>query len=253
MAQTDRVRAQILNRAHLILSSEGLQALQVSRISRECKISKSTFYHHFSSKKELLDRMREGGDIDPVEVRSMQDRIVATAVEEFSKHTFQDIDMGDIAKAVGITRSSLYRYFVSKEELLVASIQSEQDRRVRTLEKLKQETDDPAVFFELFMDYFDRYANDPYTSLLYATMIYYSKSNVRIKEGFDRLREYTVKLLEDNLESGKRKGIFRQDADSATYAQMFFSLMSGMNIHSPSSFGSVSRHFLEMLNREVGI
>lgn len=253
MAQTDALRTRILDSANLILSNEGIQALQISRISRECKISKSTFYQHFASKEELLDSIREGGEIDPIEMRSMQDRIVATAVEEFSKHTFQDIDMGDIAKAVGITRSSLYRYFVSKEELLVASIQSEQDRRVRVLEKLKQDTDDPAIFFELFMDYFDRYANDPYTSLLYATMIYYSKSNARIKEGFDRLREYTVKLLENKLEEGKRKGIFKQDTDSATYAQMFFSLMSGMNIHSPSSFGVVSRQFVEMLNREIGI
>jgi len=109
---------------------------------------------------------------------------------------------------------------------------------------LKQEADDPSIFFERFIDYFDRYANDSYTSLLYATMIYYSKRNDRIKEGFDRLREYTVRLLEDNLEEGKRKGIFKQDTDSATYAQMFFSLMSGMNIHSPSSFGAVSRQFL---------
>lgn len=253
MDQTDIVRVQILDSANLILSKEGLQALQVSRISRECKISKSTFYQHFASKKELLDSIREAGEIDPYEIRSIQDRIVATALEEFSKQTFQDIDMGDIAKAVGITRSSLYRYFVSKEELLVASIQSEQDRRFRILEKLKQEAADPSIFFERFIDYFDRYANDSYTSLLYATMIYYSKRNDRIKEGFDCLREYTVRLLEDNLEEGKRKGIFKQDTDSATYAQMFFSLMSGMNIHSPSSFGAVSRQFLEMLNREIGI
>lgn len=56
------------------------------------------------------------------------------------------------------------------------------------------------------MNYFDRYANDPNTSHLYATMIYYSKHNAQVKDGFDRLREYTVKLLQDNLEEGKQRG-----------------------------------------------
>ncbi|MDQ0087644.1 AcrR family transcriptional regulator [Paenibacillus anaericanus] len=253
MTHNESVREQILESANHIMNNEGVQALRISRIVSECKISKSTFYQHFSSKEELFDTIRDRGEIDLAEIRSMQNRIVAAAVEEFSKHTFRDIDMEDIARAAGITRSSLYRYFSNKEELLVASIHNEQDRRVQTLENLRKESDDPPLFFELFMNYFDRYANDPNTSHLYATMIYYSKHNAQVKDGFDRLREYTVRLLQDNLEEGKRRGMYKQDADSGVYAQMFFSVMSGINIHSPSTFSSVSRHFLEMMNREIGI
>lgn len=246
-------KTRILSFASHTIQSQGTKALSISQIAKECKISKSTFYAYFASKEELLLQLKSESDIDHGELQSIKERIISTAIEELSKHSFQDIEMEDIAKSAGINRSSIYRYYSNKEDLLVASIQNELENRERVLEKLKEGEDDPIAFIEQYMEYFFEYANNPYTSLLYATMIYYSKKNERIKESFSRLREYTVRLLTDHFEEGKRKGIFKDGFDSFVYSQMFFSVMSGINIHSPESFLDISQKFLELLYKEIRV
>jgi AcrR family transcriptional regulator len=233
-----------------IIAECGVKSLSVSKIAAQCKMSKSTFYKMFSSKKELMMYLSEE-DNNSSEFLSIKEKIITTAIKEFSKNTFNEIDMASIAELAGINRSSIYRYFANKEELLEVSILNELKNRKKYIEAIKNNESDPLVFVDKYMDYFDSYANNDYTSLLYATMIYYSKNNIKIKEYFDSLREYTVMALVNNFEDGKKKGIFKDNFDSITTSQMFFAVMSGMNVYLPSSFLYVSRKFLDMLYSEI--
>jgi AcrR family transcriptional regulator len=50
-----------------------------------------------------------------------QERIVlATAIALFSQRGYAEVSMGDIAEAVGLARTSLYRYFPDKDHILLA-------------------------------------------------------------------------------------------------------------------------------------
>lgn len=242
----------ILKCAKNIIAENGVKGLSVSKIVSQCKMSKSTFYKVFSSKEELMKNL-SGEDNNYSEFLSIKEKIIATAIKEFSKNTFNEIDMNSIAEAADINRSSIYRYFANKEELLEASIINELENRKKYIESIKNKESDPLVFIDKYMEYFDSYANNDYTSLLYATMIYYSKNNKKIKKYFDNLREYTVMALVENFEDGKKKGLFKSSFDSITISQMFFAVMSGMNIYLPSNFMYVSRKFLDMLYNDIKI
>lgn len=242
----------ILKCAKNIIAENGVKGLSVSKIVSQCKMSKSTFYKVFSSKEELMKNL-SGEDNNSSEFLSIKEKIIATAIKEFSKNTFNEIDMNSIAEAADINRSSIYRYFANKEELLEASIIDELENRKKYIESIKNKESDPLVFIDKYMEYFDSYANNDYTSLLYATMIYYSKNNKKIKKYFDNLREYTVMALVENFEDGKKKGLFKNNFESLTISQMFFAVMSGMNIYLPSNFMYVSRKFLDMLYNDIKI
>jgi AcrR family transcriptional regulator len=49
-----------------------------------------------------------------------QDLILKTAAELFAEHGFGQVSINDIGYAAGVTGPAIYRYFASKEELLVS-------------------------------------------------------------------------------------------------------------------------------------
>ncbi|MCH3963677.1 MAG: TetR/AcrR family transcriptional regulator [Clostridium sp.] len=243
-------RSKILKCSKKIINDCGIKFLSVDRIVKECRISKSTFYDNFYSKQKLLESLKMEAD-DKLEYKPIKDKIVSAAIQEFSTNTFNETNMDIIAQKIGINRSSIYRYFSNKEELLEASVANEMKNRKKILGSIKNRKYDPIVFIEKYIEYFDSYANDKYTNLLFATMIYYSKDNQNVKESFGKLRKYSVDLLADNFEEGKRKKIFKKNFDSVLKAQMLFSVMAGMHIHCPEKFSVVTHDLLKMLYKEI--
>lgn len=246
----DDNRYKILECSKRIVSDCGVKFLSVDKIVKECRISKSTFYNNFYSKKELLESLKLEID-DKLECESIKDKIVSAAIQEFSTNTFSEINMDIIARRIGINRSSIYRYFSNKEELLEASVVNEMKNRRKVIGSIKDRKYDPILFIEKYIEYFDSYANDKYTNLLFATMIYYSKNNQNVKVSFGKLREYSVNLLVDNFEDGKRKKIFKENFDSVLISEMLFSVMAGMHIHCPEKFSTITHEFLKIIYKVI--
>jgi AcrR family transcriptional regulator len=55
-------------------------------------------------------------------VRQQKDRILQAASELFRRRGYRATDLGDIAEAVGLARNSLYRYYRSKDHILLDCI-----------------------------------------------------------------------------------------------------------------------------------
>ncbi|MBV4425544.1 TetR/AcrR family transcriptional regulator [Clostridium tyrobutyricum] len=248
----DKNRVKILKCSKEIVDTYGLKKLSIDNIVKKCKMSKTTFYNSFSSKRELIQNLdKEIGN--KLEHQSIKDKIISVAIQELSKNTFNEINMDFIAQKIGINRSSIYRYFSNKEELLEASIINEMKNRKTRLGSIKSKKYNPILFIEKYIEYFDVYANNKYTNLLFATMIYYSKNNLNIKKSFDELRKYSVKLLADNFEEGKKIGIFIKNFNSFSTGQMLFSVMAGMNIHCPKRFSIIAHEFLNILYEKIKV
>lgn len=86
-------------------------------------------------------------------VRHQRDAILDAAAALFVAHGFTHTDYAEIAGAVGLARNSLYRYFGSKEDILVAWFERElEPARAHTREILA--LDAPAVErIEHWIDY----------------------------------------------------------------------------------------------------
>jgi AcrR family transcriptional regulator len=58
----------------------------------------------------------------PAPASSGRERIVHAAIELFYRHGFQAVGIDQILQAVGVTKTTFYKHFESKDDLLVAAI-----------------------------------------------------------------------------------------------------------------------------------
>ena len=80
---------------------------------------------------------------------TQRERIIEQAANMFAEQGIKSIRMDDIAKALGVSKRTLYELFEDKEELLYHSIRFMQRRRMTTIEaEMKENRDTLAYLFE---------------------------------------------------------------------------------------------------------
>jgi AcrR family transcriptional regulator len=67
--------------------------------------------------------------------RERRGRIVASALRLFSDHAYDSVQMDDVAREAGVAKPTLYRYFGSKEELFLASLEEALGELERAVEQ----------------------------------------------------------------------------------------------------------------------
>lgn len=251
MKKSDLSKEKILKYASEVIDKEGVRSLTVTKIVNNCKISKSTFYKHFSSKEDLISKIKSSSNKSEADFYSIREEIIQKAIEEFSKNAFEKIDIDTIAKAVGLKRSSIYRYFSSKEELLEVSLKNEIINRKRLEEYLKSIPYDPVIFMEKLFDYGIMFYNKKYNNLMFYNALHYSKINNNIKEILDDLWRQTIKLIEDIFQRGKEEGLLKKDIDSRALAQMTLSYIGGLAIFSYEHYNDLGKKFIKLLFRDI--
>lgn len=70
--------------------------------------------------------------------KEKEDRIREAAVTVFSREGFHNARMEAVAREAGVAVGTIYNYFASKEDLLLAIFQAEFEERIRFYEKLQQ-------------------------------------------------------------------------------------------------------------------
>jgi AcrR family transcriptional regulator len=90
-------------------------------------------------------------------------RLVHAAIELFYRHGFQAVGIDQIITAAGVTKTTFYKHFESKDDLLVAAIRQrdewEMQAWVEAVEKLAG--DDPRGQLLAFFDVLDIWFNAP--------------------------------------------------------------------------------------------
>ncbi len=92
-----------------------------------------------------------------------RERLVAIAIELFYRQGFSAVGIDQILDAAGVTKSTFYKHFESKDDLMVAAVQRRDEwesaawmRAVRAVAG-----DDPAKQLLAFFDVMDQWFNDP--------------------------------------------------------------------------------------------
>lgn len=76
-------------------------------------------------------------------LRQQTERILDAARWSFAENGYRSTDLGRIAKRTGLARNSLYRYFPSKDHILVAVLQREMAPYVERSNALERDFPDP--------------------------------------------------------------------------------------------------------------
>ncbi|MCK0173600.1 MULTISPECIES: TetR/AcrR family transcriptional regulator [Mycobacteriaceae] len=96
----------------------------------------------------------------PPESPSARDRILATAYDLFTRRGIRDVGVDEVVDRAGVAKTTLYRHFPSKDELVIAFLA--QREQVWTVEMVDRQShrraDDPEgrllAIFDVFDDWF---------------------------------------------------------------------------------------------------
>src|SRR4051794_25429136 len=93
-----------------------------------------------------------------------RERLVAAAVELFYRHGFGAIGVDRVIEAAGVTKTTFYKHFESKDDLMVAAVKRRDEWEAiawdRAVRKLAGD-DDPAGQLLAMLDVMDLWFNDP--------------------------------------------------------------------------------------------
>src|SRR5206468_8505328 len=82
----------------------------------------------------------------PEPPRTGRERLVATAVELFYRHGFAAVGVDQVIRAAGVTKTTFYKHFEGKDDLMVAAVERRDDWESRAWDRAvrKLAGDDPA-------------------------------------------------------------------------------------------------------------
>ncbi len=137
---------------------------------------------------EMKDRVKE----------VKRDFIIEIAKDLFFEKGYENTSIDEIAKSAGMSKSTLYTYFLSKEEILIrvfvlVAIDSEQDY----IDAVNQETTGYEKLFAYSLAIYKCYESQPGYLKLYDIA-------VRVLRGSPELGESTTEM---SINSGRRTGV----------------------------------------------
>ena len=83
-----------------------------------------------------------------IEPPSIEQRLLAAALEAATIHGINKLAMGDVARRAGLSRQTLYRYFPSKDTLVAAVVADETQQLIEQVVSAAVSTDDPQASLE---------------------------------------------------------------------------------------------------------
>ena len=99
----------------------------------------------------------------PAAPRTGRERLVAAAVELFYRHGFAAVGIDRVLSEAGVTKTTFYKHFESKDDLMVAAVQRRDEWESQAWERAvrKLAGDDPARQLLAMLDVMDIWFNDP--------------------------------------------------------------------------------------------
>ena len=149
----------------------------------------------------------------------LKERIYETAFQQFMQVGFSGVTMDRIARSCGIGKATLYKYFASKEKLLLDCIDYYTEKLGAEMENILA---DPSLS-----------PQSKATGFVAPVVRFVSRINgsvalqdIRrnVPEAYEKINENRRKLIFANIvrivEEGKRSGVFRDDINSSLVAHI---------------------------------
>jgi AcrR family transcriptional regulator len=140
-----------------------------------------------------------------------QIKILEVAEKLFGEHGFDGTSIRDISKKANINIAMISYYFGSKELLLEALIKYKTSGIKEQLESLSEEKLEPVAKMNKLIELYINRIN--YNKGIYRIMHFElsSKKNSTIFDYFTDLKKANLKSLEQIIQEGQAKGVFRKE------------------------------------------
>lgn len=154
-------------------------------------------------------------------------QILDGAATCFARRGFHQATMKDICEAVALSPGSLYRYFRSKDDIVVALIEEERKQTAALLDALGREPDLIDGFRNLLRTVFDA-LNDSATHAIHAEVTAEALRNPAVRDRVRAGEEATVSQLAATLQAAQRKKAVAGELDARTTAEVIVAIVDGL-------------------------
>jgi len=153
--------------------------------------------------------------------------ILDAALRTFVKRGYPKTKVAEIASEAGVAEGTLYNYFPSKEDLLLALFDEKWNAIIHEVKSKINRLDDPNKKLKaIFSSVVRMFRKNRQLAEIF--MIDIKQSSIFLNNyTINRIVEF-LDLIEDILEEGKRKGIYRKDLDSRVAKMIIFGAAQGI-------------------------
>jgi TetR/AcrR family fatty acid metabolism transcriptional regulator len=163
---------------------------------------------------------------DPAPDVSREEKLIAAGEAVFAMHGFEKATISEIARLAETSEGTLYDYFKSKEELLLSIPLKRFREHLNQLPEVFQIESPERKLRRLLRYHFTLYTRNWDFLKIFLMDI---QLNMRFyeSEAYEVFQEY-VQVMEEVIEEGKSKNIFRPDVNPRVFRNMFLGAFTHM-------------------------
>lgn len=154
--------------------------------------------------------------------------IAFKALEIFSKKGYNQVNLLEIAKSCGMTRTAIYRYYKDKTEIFISAIMFFLDQTLDTMYKIASRENVSIIdrIFYIFKTLYDGSKTNQYSSYLLFDLWLHSsiENDIPVQNIKNDYTKRMYKIFEDLIEKGKKNGVIK-DLETKSMATALFSLL----------------------------
>ena len=154
-------------------------------------------------------------------MEKMEKEILTRSVSLFNRYGLRPVTMDDIAKDLGISKKTLYKYFANKEELVRKGVNESFTSISSRMLALLDYKDGNAIDMLFQMDAQVCHSieeHDP--SIQFQLERYYPEVSATLEK---RKREIVLRLMTENINRGKEEGIYRKELNTEIVSFLYYS------------------------------
>jgi TetR/AcrR family transcriptional regulator, cholesterol catabolism regulator len=151
-----------------------------------------------------------------------KERILLKSHELFNKYGIRSVSMNDIAAQLGMSKKTLYHYYLDKDDLVDAIFSAVMDQNKTQCLACNKEGKN--AIHEVFLS-FDRVKEmigNLHPSVLFDLQKYHSNTFRKFQ---DYRNGFLYKIIKENIEKGIEEGLYRDDFDAEVLTRYRVSTM----------------------------
>ncbi|MFN3952645.1 MAG: TetR/AcrR family transcriptional regulator [Thermaurantimonas sp.] len=147
-------------------------------------------------------------------------QILASAIVLFSRFGLRSVTMDDVAREMGISKKTLYKYFKNKAELVDKGAELVIDHIREFCESICPNAENPIDELFILDEGMRNFNKMQHQGIQFQLRKYYPETFFKIKEA---QRKNFIEVTTLNLQNGKEKGWYRNDFDIHIIANLYYS------------------------------
>ena len=161
----------------------------------------------------------------------MKDKIISKATHLFLKLGFKSVTMDDIAKHLGMSKKTIYKYFCNKEILIAETTGSITHTIYSTIDKIVAKNHNAIEEnFEIIKMIKEMFVSIE-TSPSYQLKKHYPEIHEKLTE---KLQSECTTLFKQNIEKGIQEGLYRNTINVSSYVYFYYALIFTINENTSS-------------------